>query len=1417
MCKETFYGTDSGETLDRSDLLPRIVANRMIYHPSDYVAQVVVSFPNQDMTNRQIELTLRTGRNSYTQLFNPCATAGPGCRTNNHVDFRVDLSRLGSRVTTLEATLVDNMRVPVSDYRPGIKFFLEPDADGSPNLPSLGISVRLLPQTALNDAAWGISTGIPIPKGARLGSTTGLVLYEDRGQGLPSRPVPAQFTNRATWDVDGDIKWLGLDFVGRYDGTIPRKYRLIKQATVPPAAGRSITVEDGPDTITVDTGVVKFRVSKKNFAGIERAWFDVNGNGSYSDPEERMIDGPGGPFLINHYDQAETDTIYKAALDPAPNVIVEEKGPVRATILATGWYVKETRKTGPQNLCRFITRIVAYAGQPLIRISDRTVLTYDTRDSNIQIKDIGWQVATGNQQTAWATGITAADGLSVTPFPDRAAPPSGQVAFVHQDRGDHVRVFENGSPIGEGSHSNGWLSAVGAVGRLTIMLRNMYQRFPKELELSNDPDPNANVGASGWAPRLAVHFWPKHGVDCARDPANCPFPRPEINIDPANFYKFRFAHQGQVLSLRIPDTEPENYIRAFTDYLGPIDDNDSDGGGGGEITGARLSQGQGLAIGGDFALLFQRPGTSSTVTANYAALFQDDPHALAEPSWNVLSEALGHLSAADPAFDPAAERALQIAMPGYRSAIADGIVPQFDPSGAIVPGSQTPGPDNEFGMWIYGNIHDNWDPSVGHAIAHRVWSNSHYQNVWQNWLLYFRSGDKAALKWARAASEEWEDVATVNYSDSAAPGRLAGYMYHVKGLVPWGGNSGIADHWINPSAYLIRYFLTGDRHGLGLAHTWEAAVRQKVPVATNGSAAPNSTCMDLDSGAETFPWINYNLRDRVNFLGELVDYYEATWSPQALLRIGPAASWIYVPLECTGVTPTWGLQWFTRYYDLTRNPVVIDVFKCWFDASASIVTESGNRPCSNYHVFNARGPDDNNPVVPTIRVCIEPATGTPCVPLASIFVDSAQRRQLPNPFQAEAGGNFFFYSNAAAKYRIQVSGNGFATYDIPNVTVPGPKTTNADYNVDAFLYRVTGDSSYLTRDMPAFYDSERIYYDNPLDRYHGYGPWVMADHAGWLQEAPYYLQAVKDAGMRVARGVAPSTYPGMQAGPARNVFAPQDSLTEGAPSGYPPHNWSNSGTEVLIQTDGTTLVQLSLSPSAGNTDPRGEYWVLKPNRDNLPPPPNNCPNPIQSESLYHQEYCGRSLEFCAGIFPLHFDFTPEGTAGGLSSLYRVNLFSTNGQFLAPYTDKPEASVMRRTFADVGLVPTPAGFFGPGGRQDYYFRTIMPTAPTFTLLVSGGFGKDNQNPVGAQPAYFRIETAGGDLVTEGTVFAYGSPRSRTVTLDSGSVYHFYSTTMSGHSIQLLNGADEMLLSTNLDHLNAISSIIPNVLPVPATCP
>lgn len=1210
----------------------RAISDRQVYWASDPVAHIVVSFlgePGFSNPNRTIEIQITDVNGTIVGH----QSVSANLIVHPDLEFFLDLRQLTAGKFTVSTQLLDGTNGVVLATAT-VSFERVQKSGPVQNLPA-SIPIHVGPQAVLSNAQWPMTTGVPVPEGA---------LFDARIVGVFENGVriPAQIIPRATWRPrGGSIKWLGVDFTARYDGTVPRRYTLqpILSGSTP---STHLKVSQTPKTIIIETGAIKFQVNRQRFAGIEEVFFRENSRA----PMKKALTS-GKPYLVDEAGvrYSSDQGLLPDETLPGSGVEVEESGPQRVTIRASGWYVSPTGS----KLCQFVTRISAYADQPFIRISHRTILTYDTRQDRIQ--DLGWDNQTVFQSGSYAFGIEGNKPIS------GAAPDRGKTVFLHQEKGDSFRLVDsNGTTLTTGRHADGWLRVKGTATRtpqVALAIKDIYQKFPKELELENVVGSSQPSGTSDSRLHQVAHFWPKHGRTV--------FEGAPMDTAQEHIYKLRYAHHGRLLQLQ----PPVDYTNAVTGYLTEELNGHPDGDG--EVSGMNSANGQGLAISNEMFLSFHSSTTPVERIQAQVALFREDPHALASPDWNAASGVLGKLASVDRQFDPAAERALEIAMPGY----LHGIVEQGD----------------EYGMWIYGNIHNNWDPSHGRALIHRVWNASHYQNVWGDWMLYFRSGNPAHLRWARVHSDHHMDIDTNNFDDGTGLHGRAGYMYHVKGFLPWGGDSGLHEHWINPSAFMLRYYLTGDRRALELAHMWFA-------VAGPGSLTPLGA---PPAGLQCKDWANSFMRDRVTYVGELTDYYTGTWDPHALMAMSDESRYLLdVPFECTGSAgdhPIWTRQWFTRYYDLTYDSRTRDRFVNW----------------------------------------------------------------------SAAGLN--------------------------------------DLAVNAFLYQITGNVDYLRRVQGDFYDTAHIYYDSAGERYHGYGPWVSAVSQVWLQEAPYFLHALKVAGLRSEYGEKRVTYPG---GGANFPVA-------GSPPGYPTRGWSDSSTVVLALTQTGRPLDVSMDALKSFGDPRGQMFVVA----GPPRPPEAITSFVLSTNLFDTEY------FPISAYPLTFHL-PDPTP---NVLYRVEVRSGPPRIFAPYTNLPEASVLRRRKFANGCEPQ----FSQMGMDRQLFM-LSPTRPhdnSVTLRLSAINGKDNIYPPSAMPVYFRIETPAGLPIHEGNLFLYGNRQTADVALPAPAqplgtpepqpMWKFYSATTHGPKLEVVEGAEEVLLSTKREHLTEIWNALPQIATNPILCP
>jgi len=170
------------------------------------------------------------------------------------------------------------------------------------------------------------------------------------------RAVPAQVLPLVV-DGKGCLRWVLLDT--QVDVAGGGKTELVLSAGKSPARpAQALKVDETADGVTVNTGRVKFTISKKQafslFTSVEAGGKKVAGGGSASYTDATV----------------ETETAsYKAG--PPASIEVTDAGPMRATVKVTGPFVGDD-KTG----MRYVARLTAWAGQ------SRVYVKYSLANSN---------------------------------------------------------------------------------------------------------------------------------------------------------------------------------------------------------------------------------------------------------------------------------------------------------------------------------------------------------------------------------------------------------------------------------------------------------------------------------------------------------------------------------------------------------------------------------------------------------------------------------------------------------------------------------------------------------------------------------------------------------------------------------------------------------------------------------------------------------------------------------------------------------------------------------------------------------------------------------------------------------------------------------------------------------------------------
>jgi hypothetical protein len=369
-----------------------------------------------------------------------------------------------------------------------------------------GLNVPLTVQETAGVArtAQPVTSGVPIPRSQNLTNLSDLRLLDPNGD-----PVPAQFTPLARWggapdDASKPVRWLLLDFQADVPANGTATYRLVDGGGAMPAYS-VLTVTDGPDAITVDTGAATFSLSKAD--------------GRLTAP---LLSAPLSGQAMDAGGAAYT-TVGPVA------VSVVLSGPMRASVHVKGAY-RDARGTA---LLDYTSRYWFYAGQPFARL-------FHTLENNtpcplveyaqLDCYDIGspGSVAVADVSLVLPTALSGSLTYSVGGDVGAADRPpvsdnlTGDLLLYQDSSGtDHwdryptmtdwggnplnaeprmqsfvefrgYRTELGGAVLDNGNHAAGWLSIGGENGAWTAGMHDFWQNFPKSLRAA--PDGRLEIG-----------------------------------------------------------------------------------------------------------------------------------------------------------------------------------------------------------------------------------------------------------------------------------------------------------------------------------------------------------------------------------------------------------------------------------------------------------------------------------------------------------------------------------------------------------------------------------------------------------------------------------------------------------------------------------------------------------------------------------------------------------------------------------------------------------------------------------------------------------------------------------------------------------------------------------------------------------
>jgi hypothetical protein len=308
-------------------------------------------------------------------------------------------------------------------------------------------------------ARWPVGTGVPFPRGSLQGPG-GVWVKEVDGAAFP-----AQGRVLSRWQ-DGSVRWLLLDFPANLTAHETKRFEISLAGAVKDSPGPQVRVAEGAEGIAVDTGPLRFVVSRKH--GEILSAVSLNGQPALAGPVTAILHPDGEP--------ARAETKSAATTETRSAITIKERGPLRCQIEARGPLTAGFD---------YVVRIHAFAGQPFVRVFFTFIATGPAPMT--AVRQLAVQLPTRmTEAVRYRLGV---EGRTAAP---RALAKKGVILTQE----DNTRFRLDGKS--ETGRALGWIEAAGPAGGVAVAARFFWQEYAKGFQLQPDL-----LTYSLWPPEVA--------------------------------------------------------------------------------------------------------------------------------------------------------------------------------------------------------------------------------------------------------------------------------------------------------------------------------------------------------------------------------------------------------------------------------------------------------------------------------------------------------------------------------------------------------------------------------------------------------------------------------------------------------------------------------------------------------------------------------------------------------------------------------------------------------------------------------------------------------------------------------------------------------------------------------------------------
>lgn len=306
-------------------------------------------------------------------------------------------------------------------------------------------------------------------------------------------PVAAQFevVNR-WWARDNSIRHVAAHFLATVAPASQSYYFFKTDNGTKGTPAKSVSVTNATGSITVDTGTVRFRISKTAFNLFDEVFMDQNGDGTYASTERIVAPGASDGEVFTGRLAGD---IQRARDRSDLKFLVEEAGPMRAVIRVSGL----TTATNQDDIKHgFAVRFYAYAGKPYVKVD------YQLQNSAKNIRFAGpmyFEDVTLSLKTDF-TGTSAR--LSAKPGQAWSGAPGAYLFQNLQSEASVRRLSDDGVlksatfTIPESAFA--WTDLNDGNHGVAVIVRHMAEMWPNVVEVATGGNIN-------------VRLWPKQSCE----------------------------------------------------------------------------------------------------------------------------------------------------------------------------------------------------------------------------------------------------------------------------------------------------------------------------------------------------------------------------------------------------------------------------------------------------------------------------------------------------------------------------------------------------------------------------------------------------------------------------------------------------------------------------------------------------------------------------------------------------------------------------------------------------------------------------------------------------------------------------------------------------------------------------------------